>query len=320
MPLNDVLVFLKSHDDFLLSSHVNADGDAISALLGMGNLLTRLGKRYRIILHDKTPNQKFTFLPQFGTIESYYPGILDGGTIHAAILLDTPGLGRIGDILTLLEGGQITEILNIDHHESNDGFGTLRFLDGRASSSSELVYRISRGLNVSFDRTLASQIYTGIMFDTGRFRFANTSSEALMICAEMVAAGAQPDLIAKAVYDEKSYESVRILGKVLLTLERHFDGRVCTMHISKEDFQPGIDVEGFVDYGIAISEVEVSVFFKEYEVNRYRLSLRSKGEVNVNQVASIFGGGGHFRAAGCFIDHPLTEAKQQLLAALQQYF
>lgn len=320
MPQNEVLAFLRSHDGFLLSSHVNADGDAISALLAMGNLLTKLGKRHRIILHDKTPDQKFKFLPQFETIESYYSGMLKGDTIRSAILLDTPGFGRIGDVATLVKSGQIIEILNIDHHESNDGFGTLRFLDERASSSSELVYRLCRRLNVPFDASLASQIYTGIMFDTGRFQFANTSPDTFMICAEMVAAGAQPDLISGAVYNEKSYESIRTLGKVLLTLERYLDGKVCMMHIPKEDFHEDIDLEGFVDYGIAIREVEVSVFFKEYETNRYRLSLRSRGKVNVNQLASAFSGGGHARAAGCFIDGPLKEAKRQLLEELKKYF
>lgn len=320
MSIDDVIEFLKSRDGFLLSSHVNADGDAISSLLAMGNILTRLGKYHRIILHDKTPDQKFRFLQKFETIESYEPGMLDGDTIHCAIMLDTPGLGRIGDVAALIEGGHIREIVNIDHHESNDGFGTLRFVDERASSSSELVYRICRRLNIPFNGALASCIYTGIMFDTGRFRFANTSPEVLKICGEMVASGAQPDRISSAVYDEKSYESIRILGKVLLTLERYFNGHVCIMHISEEDFRSGVDVEGFVDYGTAISEIEVSVFLKEHEVNKHRVSLRSKGGVNVNHVASVFGGGGHFRAAGCFIDGRLEEVRQRLLKELEKYF
>lgn len=319
MALADAVCFLKSHDDFLLSSHVNADGDAISSLLAMGSILSRLGKRHRIILHDKTPDPKFGFLPSFSSIENYYAGILNGEAVHSAILLDVPGFGRIGDVATLIEAGQSVEILNIDHHESNEGFGTVQFLDRHASSSAELVHRICEALQVTFDRALASQIYTGIMFDTGRFRHSNTSPSALRVCAEMVAFGAQPELIADAVYDEKSYDSVRILGKVLLTMERHFDDRVCLMFISGEDLHSGIDVDGYVDHGMAVAGVEVCVFFKEYQPNRHRLSLRSRGAVDVNGVASAFGGGGHLRAAGCFIDEPLSTARERLLEELGRH-
>ena len=309
--------FLKRGDHFLLSAHVNADGDAISSVLAFRKVLRRWNKQYSIVLHDETPDPKFVFLGAYDEIRSYHDCALDDRSVCFAVILDTPTLDRTGDISRLLSPE--AQVLNIDHHESNQKFGTINIVKSNACATTELIYYLVYALGLEIDREMASLIYTGILFDTGRFMFSNTSKQALAICAEMVGFGARPDLIANEVYGEKSSETTRMLGQALCSLEVYMDGRVGSIYLDPDALSSGGDLDGFSDYPVLIKGVEVSVFLKEHEKNRFRVSLRSRGNVNVNFVAQTFGGGGHRNASGFWVEGSLQETKTRVLRELRKH-
>ncbi len=315
MDIEGAKTFLRENDNFIVSTHLNADGDAIASVLAFRIILKKMEKDFRIILHDERTDDKYDFLPGFGEIESFKEGILAGTKAQNVILLDSANLERAGRVAELLD--ENGSILNIDHHESNTEYGTLNLIEADASSTVQIIYLIAAELGMEFGERLASCIYTGIMFDTGRFMFSNTSEEALNICAQMVRNGAKPNLIADAVYGKRSFESVVMLGKALNSLDVHLDGRVCSIMLRNGDYRLNEDADQFVDYAVSIEGVEVALFLKEYEQSRFRVSLRSSDKVNVSQIAKEFGGGGHPNAAGCQIDGMPGDVKTRLLEAIK---
>ena len=317
MDIKGAKTFLRENDNFLVSSHLNADGDAIASVLAFRIILKKMRKNFRMILHDKRPDDKYDFLPGFGEIASFKDEMLDRHKAQKVILLDTPSTERAGTVAQIIE--ENASILNIDHHESNTQYGTLNLIESHASATAQIIYLIVMELGMEFDEKLASCIYTGIMFDTGRFMFSNTSEEALNICAQMVRNGAKPNFIAKAVYGNRTLESVVMLGKALNSLDVHLDGRVCSIMLRNSDYRLNEDADQFVDYVVSIEGVEVSLFFKEYEQSRFRVSLRSSDKVNVSQIAKEFGGGGHPNAAGCQIDGMPEDVKSRLIEAIKDH-
>ena len=312
--LSKIVSALKTCDRFLISTHVNADGDALSAVLVCGAILRTLGKTYRIVVPDPVPDERYRFLPGFEEIHPFEQ-TLDPVPANVLLALDVPNMDRIGDVARLLPAD--TSIIVIDHHESNESFGDLNFVRPEASSTCQLLYEVISEPKLPFDERIATCIYTGVAFDTGGFRFANTSSEALRIAAEMVDRGAQPDVIADAVFHRRSYETTKRLGQVLTSLELHLDGKVSSIYLPGDRFK---DTEGFINYAIFIDGVEVAFFLREEEESRFRVSLRSKNQINVNRIAQRFGGGGHRKAAGCRMQGPAAEVKALLLEEIAKRF
>ncbi len=320
MVLDDIKEFLVKGSNFLISAHISPDGDAVGSVLVFSEILDRLGKVYRVVLQDPPP-EKFSFLSNFHKILLYSPNVLGDFRVENMIALDSSNLGRLGEVRKLIPPGVPT--LNIDHHADNDNFGTINLTDKNASGNCELIYEVVKHLNMGFDSKIASQIYTSIMFDTGRFRFSNTNGPALRICAEMIEEGADPHSIANAVYYDKNKAFVIALGKVLRNMELHFNDRVGFMHLNHEDLlyegEAIEDTDGFVDYPLHISGVEVSIFAREQERGRFRVSLRAKDKVKVNEIAHAFDGGGHDKAAGCRLRGGLDEIREKLLKETEKH-
>jgi phosphoesterase RecJ-like protein len=170
---------------------------------------------------------------------------------------------------------------------------------------------------------MAIQLYTGILFDTGGFRFGNTSARSLRICGKLIECGATPDGIADAVFHRRSYTSLKLMGEALNSLTLHFGGQVSAMELDRwiPDGERGrdMDTEGFVDLGLSIDGVRVAFFLKRQDGDHFRVSLRAKDEVCVGDVARRFGGGGHSKAAGCRIRGTLEEAKAALLEEIYRH-
>jgi phosphoesterase RecJ-like protein len=320
MVLDDIKVFITERDNFLVSTHVNPDGDAIGSVLVFGQILDELEKNYRIVLQDP-PQEKFSFLSNFNKIQLYSPEVLGDFKVENMIALDCASMGRLGEVQKLMPSHVPT--LNIDHHPDNDLFGTINLVDKNASSNCELIYEVIKKLGIGFDSNIASQIYTSIMFDTGRFHFSNTTGQAMRVCAEMLEKGADPYLIANAVYHEKPKASIVILRKMLNSLELHLGDRVGFMHLKHEDLAQGgeetSDMDGFVDFPLTIKGVEVSIFAREQEPGKFKASLRAKNDVKVNEIAHAFNGGGHTKAAGLRIEGDLKEVKEKLLKETVKY-
>ena len=304
---------LKTYDNFLISTHVNADGDAISAVLVCAAILKKLGKTHRIVVHDPVPDERYRFLPGFGEIHSFEQ-TPEPAPFNVLLALDVPTMDRIGDVVRLLAEG--ASVLVVDHHESNEAFGEVNFVRAEVSSTCELLYEVISELKLPFDKEIATCLFTGIAFDTGGFRFSNTSGAALRIAAEMVDRGVRPDRIADAVFHRRSYEATQLLGQALNAIELHLNGKVSSIYLPGERSK---DTEGFINYALFIDGVEVAFFIKEEEQGHFRVSFRSKNQIDVNRIAGRFGGGGHRKAAGCRIKGQVEEVKSLVLEEIARY-
>jgi phosphoesterase RecJ-like protein len=315
MDYNRALAFIESGGPFLVSTHVNADGDGLGALLGMSSLLTKLGKQSRMVVADNVPDRKFAFLSGFEDIISYND-LADHEQVSHAIFVDTPTMSahRVGNVARMI--GQDTRTMIIDHHAGSEE-GNVLLIDPGASAASELIFELMKAAEIEINAEMATQIYAGIAFDTKLFRFSHPD-RALKAAAELVDYGADPVSIADHLFAHQTVETVQTLGYALSTLELHFDGRVATVAVNHEIFQLGGDLDSIVDHTMSIDGVEVALFFKEQSRGYHRVSLRSRGIVDVNLIAQKFGGGGHRNASGCSVENSLGESRRVLVDEVGQ--
>lgn len=304
----------------LLASHINPDGDAIGAMLGLGLALESIKKKAHLYNQSAMP-AVYQFLPSIHRIKQD-PG--DLASYDTAIILDCSDLQRIGDHAEAVS--RIPTVINIDHHVTNNRFGNYQLIDAKASATAEIVYRLIREMNIPFNTSMAYAIYTGIMADTGSFRFSNTTQEAFRISHEMVAAGADPHTVAHHVYETISLNRIKLLTMLFDTIELSEDGAFSIMTLTQNMLNASgteiADVNGLINYAKRIESVKVAALLYERRNGRkkgsagshYHVSLRSDGSVNVSRIAAAFGGGGHVTAAGFDIYTTLPELKKQLLS------
>ncbi|MBD3225723.1 MAG: hypothetical protein GF313_13425 [Caldithrix sp.] len=299
--------FIEPRDNFLLSAHINADGDAIASVVAMKIYLEKLGKHAVIILHDETVDTRFEYLKHYDEIQCFskHPDLkkyLPSGNIENAIFLDVPGLKRLGDISQIVP--PLQNAIKIDHHPSEDRLGQIEWVDEVASSTTAMVYEIIQNRNIEFDAALASAIYTGIVYDTGRFSFSNTTSRDLFICAKMAEQGADPVELTNRIFFQNSFQALKTIGRGLSSLENYLDGKVNVIYLSYEDMTQKNhgEIEELANYSVAIRGGEIGLFIREVKPNYHKVSFRSNSTVDVNKIAKVFNGGGHSRAAGCRIE------------------
>jgi bifunctional oligoribonuclease and PAP phosphatase NrnA len=308
--------FLAGARDILITAHIDPDGDAVGSCLGLKIALRHLGKTADVVLESPLPST-LAFLPEAETIRR--PEAI-GKRYAAAFILDSSSLDRVGTVAesALAPGAKIAVI---DHHWGNEGFGDVRLVDPEASATAELVYDLIQALRVPLSQPIAECLYTGILSDTGGFRYANTSSRTLRVAARLVEEGARSSVVAEALYATKTAPSLRILGLALASLETRGGGRIGAMTISREMFEKAgakpEDADGIVQYAKALVGARVGILVQEIAPNEIRASLRSDGTVDVNQVASQFGGGGHRNAAGLRVRGALEAVRQDLFRALE---
>ncbi len=311
---SEVLSFIKDHDRFLISTHINPDGDGLGSAMALKWAILRLGKKAEIVI-ESDPPKMFDFFANYDWIKTVDEQAGGMGKSNVAIIVDAPTVERIGNAKSLIADD--ADIICIDHHVSSENFGNVNYIDHTSAASAEMVYRIIKALGLSVEASVAEYIYTGILIDTGRFKFSNTSPAVLAIASELVAAGADPSKISERLYSNNTYETTMALGKLLESIELHLDKKVATCQfdlefVSSDDWGK-VDTEGFVNHALAIQGVEVAALLREPKPGVTRASLRAKHDFDVNELASVFGGGGHAKAAGCTINAPLEEAKKMLL-------
>jgi bifunctional oligoribonuclease and PAP phosphatase NrnA len=305
---------LQQHRHFLITTHIHPDGDSMASVLLFSRILGHFGKSHQIVLDDDVP-KKFDFLPGIGSIARYAPSVLYPET-DAVIIRDLSSLDRLGAVQSLISRDRT--VIQIDHHPNEKGLGQISVLDDRESSTTELVYLFLLYCEIPVTPEVAALVYTGIVCDTGRFLFPNTTSQSLRICSDMIKHGANPETIAKRLYFRSSQNTLRALAKALSTVEFHMDGRVSCMYLNKDEFNHNekIDTEGFIDNLLNVDGTEVEVFMLKIKPRLYKVSFRSKESVDVNEIAQIFGGGGHSRASGCQIEGHVEEVKEKILHVL----
>lgn len=308
--ITEVLRNIEKRERFVLTSHARPDGDAIGSALAFSQILKKMGKRADIVMRDGVP-RIYQPLPFASTVVQ---AERVNGNYQAAIILECDSIQR-----TRLEGLESHFLISIDHHLSGKPFGNVNWIDPTAVATAEMVYRLAREAGVAISPEIATCLYTALLTDTGSFMFEGTNDRTFALARELVLAGAIPAHCARNVYFGHSTAKMRLLGAALSNLHR--DGAIAWISVSCEQMeQCGAkeeDCEGLVNYALSIQDAEVAVFFRELSDGRYRVSLRSKGNLNVASVAERFGGGGHQCASGLSVEGPLSTAVEKILAQLR---
>jgi phosphoesterase RecJ-like protein len=309
-PIAAILHVLRKGERFLVSSHSWPDGDAVGSMLAVGMFLEQMGKHVDLVTADRIP-ANCVALPGVVAIRS---AVRVDGVYDAAILLECDGLAR-----AKLLGLEDFFLINIDHHFSGRAFANLNWIDPEAVSTGELVYRLVKAAGATVTPQMATCLYATLLTDTAGFCFGSIQAATFALARDLALAGADPVRIAQDVCFSTSTAKMLLLGAALGNLNR--EGPLVWLWVTHQDMirtrAVEEDCEGIVNFGVCISGVEAAVFLRELPEGRIRVSLRSKGKVNVAAIAERFGGGGHESLAGCSIDGPLGGAIDKILEALR---
>lgn len=299
---------------FILTSHARPDGDAIGSVLALAEILDQLGRQTDVVFADPIPLIYHT-LPNVQRIH-HKPSAVDIAD-HSipAILLECDGIARTG-----LLGLEDRPLINIDHHASGRHFASINWIDEHACAVGAMVYRIALAAKVEITPSMATCIYTAILSDTGGFTYAGTNADTFAVVHDLALRGANPSQIARDVYFSNPASKIRLLGAALSNFQ--CDGKIAWSWVTSSDMDrtgaDAEDCEGVVNYLISIAGVESAVFLRELpDINQFRLSIRSKGKLDVAQIAESFGGGGHRNASGCTLAGPLDLATERILTQLR---
>jgi bifunctional oligoribonuclease and PAP phosphatase NrnA len=287
---------IRSRRRFVLSSHARPDGDSIGSQLAMAYALKALGKDVALVNADLAPPPLLQF-----------PGVSDiriapdvAGDFDAAIIMECGDLSRTG-----VKGLEKFFVINIDHHPGNSAYGQINWFDAGAAACGEMVFDLVRGLGVPFTTEIATHIYVAILTDTGSFHYSSISPRTFEISKQCLEAGVDPVRVARNVYDSNNMGRLKLFGAVLSAMQIDQTGRIAIVYLDHEMARAAggtyEDTEGLINLPLTVKEIQAVVFFKQIEGEEYRVSMRSKGEIDIGAVAKQFGGGGHKNAAGCTV-------------------
>jgi bifunctional oligoribonuclease and PAP phosphatase NrnA len=322
--LQPAIEFLTRTRRFIITAHETPDGDAIGSECAMLHALHAMGKEAMILNADPTPH-KFAFLDEGGIV-----GILAGEASlpvdigeYSLLMLDTNDVNNIGQIATLVLP-RVREHFIIDHHEKEEDLLAGNCILKSASSTSEILYQILRQMGLTIGFEIAQALFTGIVYDTGSFIYPKTTALTFEIARDLVAAGVKPNHVYSKVYESNSISALVLQSRVLATLELHHGSHVAILTMRREMIiDSGANYEEadqLINIPLKSEDIRVCVFFKENLEGLLRCSLRSKGNINVADIAQIFAGGGHKTAAGFKCRDSLEETKAVILGKLEAYF
>jgi phosphoesterase RecJ-like protein len=302
---------------FVITSHARPDGDAIGSELAMAYALRQMGKDVRVVNRDPAPAALVDF-----------PGV---DAIEIAERVEDPGdcviVMECGDLMrTGVEGLERAYVINIDHHLGNSMFGALNWFDQSAAACGEMVFTLVQELGVPLSFEIATHIYVTILTDTGSFHYSNISPRTFDICRQCMEAGVNPPAIARSVFDNSTLGGLKLYGAVLNGMEIDPGGRLATVAVDRGLAQACggsyEDLDGLNNLPLTVKAIQAVAFFKENGADDWRVSMRSKGQVDVRRIAVEFGGGGHRNAAGCSARGRLEDLKalfrSKILAAIDE--
>ncbi|MDX6522513.1 MAG: bifunctional oligoribonuclease and phosphatase NrnA, partial [Gaiellales bacterium] len=307
--LADVVAALAAADRVLIASHENPDGDAIGSMSAAAQALRGAGKQVRLYLHADSPlPREYGFLNMDGLERAIVPGSTEGWTLLA---LDCGNESRLGPDHEQLRAG-FAQVIDVDHHHDNSRFGDINYVDGHASSTAEILARVFDGVGIELSQPVAEALYVGLVTDTGRFQYRTTSPAALRLAARLVEAGADVHKVFELVFETVPMGKKRLLGRVLEHMQVYEGGRLVISHVTREDLAlvagDEATTEGLIDDLREIDGVQVAALIREQvpladgTILPNRVSLRSRGSIDVSQIARKSSGGGHKQAAG--FSHP----------------
>ncbi len=303
---------------FLVTTHVNPEGDAVGSLLGLTLALRWLGKDVTAYMEDPVP-YIYRFLPGADTVVD---ALFEDDTFDGCFVVDCGQKKRLGGRFNVLKSPGT--IINIDHHKTNDNFGDINIIVPEASAAGEIIYDLLRFLRVDITPDIATNLYVAIHTDTGSFRYSSSTSDAFIKAGELVRLGADPWEITIRIYESYPENKLRLLGMALSTLEVvEVDSRKIATMVVTLDMMRRVDggrelTDGFVNFARAIEGVETGILFREESPGEFKISLRSKGRIDVSRVARFFGGGGHRNASGFNIKGGLEEVKMRVIDAVKE--
>ncbi|MFZ5571949.1 MAG: DHH family phosphoesterase [Thermodesulfobacteriota bacterium] len=323
--MDQIIQHLDQSRRVLVTSHIQPDGDALGSQLAMGLALTARNKTVTFFNETETPRM-YCFLPAVDRVVHHLDSVDEFDT---AVVLDCGDLRRVGENAAFVE--RVPTIINIDHHLTNTRFGRFQLVDPSACATAEIVYRLIKAMDIPLTKAMAFGIYTGIMTDTGSFRFSNTNQEAFGICEEMVGLGVDPNLVANHVYITYSLSRIKLLNLVLESIEVSENGKLSMMSLTQEMLEKTgtkpEDIGRLINYARHIEDVKVAALIFESKngsgntakgLGHFHVSLRSNGSVDVAEIASRYGGGGHVTAAGFNITASLDDVKARILSLADQ--
>lgn len=307
-PLREVLDALRSRRSFVVASHARPDGDAVGSQLALACALRHLGKEAVVVSRDPLPPYCRSF-PGAAEVSITSRVV---GEFDAAVVLECGSLAR-----TEVVGLDRFFVINVDHHIGNTHYGAVNWFDETAAACGEMVFDIVQGLGVPLTAEIAGSLYIAILTDTGSFQHGNVTPRTFDICRRIAAAGVAPTAVAARVYQQGSVGRLRLTGVLLSRMELQGDGRVAVLHVDdrmlRENGCAADDLEGLINLPLAAADVRAVLLFKEFE-GPLRVSVRSKGSIDVRAVAAAYGGGGHRNASGFSVPRPLDAARDRIVA------
>jgi len=291
---------------FVVASHQRPDGDAIGSAMAMALALRALGKEATVVTDGIPP----VFLQPFPGVPSIRitPDVTDA--FDAALIMECSELSRTG-----VRGLDRSPVMNIDHHPGNTGYGAINWVDESAAACGEMAFTLIEALGAPLTKDVATHVYLAVLTDTGSFHFSHLSPRTYEIARRCVEAGADPQWIARTHYDSNSLARVRIFGAVMNGMVIVDEGRVALLSITRQTMTDlagtNDDLEGLINFPLTVKDIEAVAFFKEIGDGDWRVSLRSKGTVDIGAIARANGGGGHTNASGCSARGPLDDVYKQ---------
>ncbi len=315
--MNELAGEIKNRDDIAVVTHINPDGDALGSVFALSMALCSIGKKSRVVLAAPLPG-KYTF----SELKADYMLVDDAPEkFQCVIAVDCADFRRLGETRRLFNNAEYT--INIDHHSSNDGFARLNYVVPEPSAG-EIVYDLICALGVSLDTDMAAALYVAISSDTGNFTYENTQPKTFERCAKIAETGLPISTIANHLYNARTYESTLLIGKVIENLRLYFDARLAVTRISLEELSKtgasAEDCETVINYARDIDTVQLAVFIRQFKENLYKVSFRSKSDIDVMEIAQRFGGGGHKKASGCTMSGEIEDVLDTVLHIAKEFF
>ena len=315
--MEKAIKLIKKSEKIYICSHVQPDGDNIGSTLALGMAIKKINKNVKVLKVDDIPSD-YKFLPNVDLIKKYDKE----EDIDLFIALDSSDMERLGVGKEFAKNAK--NIINIDHHITNNNFGDINIVSPSSAATGELIYEFIRQMKVDMDKNIATCLYTAISTDTGSFIYSNTTYITHLIVAELLKTGIDISYININLYQKRSMERTRLIINVLNDMEICLDGKIgivtVTQDILKSNNAKMEDTEGIISFVRDIDSVEVACLLKEVDKNEIKVSLRSKEKIDVSKISSKFNGGGHIRAAGCTLFTEIDNAKELILKEIEMAF
>jgi bifunctional oligoribonuclease and PAP phosphatase NrnA len=311
--LSQIAMELKQAQSISIMGHMNPDGDSIGSTLAVGLALKKLSKNVKMYCVDGIP-QVFDFLPGFSELE-----VIDELTeCDVLLMVDCTDIQRVGEKLDL----KGKTIINVDHHISNQHFGSYNYVRPEAAATGEIIYDLIKALGVELDKEIAQAIYVAIVMDTGSFRYSNTSAHTHGLISELIDLGIEVGPISTQLFETRELTAIKVLSAALSSLSFSDDQKVAWMVLDYHTLQQlqakDEHIDDVINYSRMINGVEIGLLFRELEPDKLKVSLRSKHYADVNKLAALFGGGGHERASGCRLTGNIKEKVEEVVTAAVQ--